>query len=63
MCDAAADQSHERFISITLHDRRVSFMLAKFPVNAHFDEFFARGEELGETIRTILEGTCPNRNE
>jgi hypothetical protein len=63
MCDAAADHSHERFISVTLHDRRVSFTLAKFPVNGRFDDFCALGEELSETIRKILEGKCLNRDE
>jgi hypothetical protein len=56
MCDAAAEPSAERFISVTLHNRRVSITLAKFPVHGRFDDLFAHGEELAETIRKILEG-------
>ena len=63
MCDAAADRSHERFISVTLHDRRVSVTLAKFPVGGRFDDFLAHGGELSDTIRKILEEAWPNRDE
>jgi hypothetical protein len=57
VCDAAADP-RERFISVVLHDKRVSFTLAKFPVHGRFDSLFAHGDELAETIRKILEDEC-----
>jgi hypothetical protein len=62
MCDAATEPSSERFISVILHDRRVSLTLAKFPVHGRFDDLFAQSEELARTIQKILEGECPDRN-
>jgi hypothetical protein len=63
MCHAAGDHSPERSISVTLHDRPVSFTLAKFSVDVRFDDFCVLGEEISEAVRKILEGKCPNPNE
>jgi hypothetical protein len=64
VCDAAADHSHERSISVTLHNRRVSITLVKIPVYGREDEDFALGEIIAAAVRKILEGgQWPNRNE
>ena len=59
MCDAAAEPSSERFISVILHDRRVSLTLAKIPVHGRKDDDFAKCEIITATIRKILEGPWP----
>jgi hypothetical protein len=63
MCDAAADHSHERSITVLLHSGRVSITLAKIPVHGREDNDFALGEIITATIRKILEGKWPDRNE
>jgi hypothetical protein len=62
MCDAAAD-SHERSISVNLHNGRVSITLAKIPVHGREDNDFALGEIITAKIKEILEGEWPNTNE
>jgi hypothetical protein len=64
VCDAAGDHSHERFIAVVLHDRRVSFTLAKFSVDARFSDNCALGETITAAIERILKGeSWPDRNE
>jgi hypothetical protein len=63
VCDAAAEQFPERSISVTLHNRRVSITLAKIPVHGCEDDDFALGEIITATIRKILEGKWPYRDE
>jgi hypothetical protein len=63
MCAAAAEHSSERFISVILHDRRVSFTLAKFPVPGRFDNLFDRETELAEPSAKSWRENGPTGNE
>jgi hypothetical protein len=63
MCAAAAGHSSERSISVNLHSGRVTITLSRIPVRGREDDDFALGEIITATIRKILEGKCPNRNE